>query len=427
MNQGIRVPNETEITSISAHLIRQPFQPEDPNLIRAVDSFLQCKFTVRSTGEGRIIYEITNFNKKEVKVINNTSYLEDFLTEKLHANGIKVGSNLSRQLVSDWVSRCDKLKVSPESFALEGEDVWTFNRIKVDLKQGAFPAWEEFTSRLSDKDAFHAFVWSIFEKKHTGRQALYLHGPNGQDGKSVVIRTITSVFGYENVASLNHSTVGSKNQFQYAIIVGKRLGVYPDCKNTAWVKSEFFRSITSGDLVPIERKHQNPYTERVYLRLLIASNEAPNLTSAGADMSRLIYLEVNPSQTKDDPEWEEKLKNELPQFLHHCREVYKMKCSHHGDIQISQNSQQLLQDCADAAEERWEVILEEKFVLQPDACLPASEFIQICDSIKLTSQDVGNFKSYLGRKNVRSVQRKINGARQRVYAGITTPDKALNV
>lgn len=90
---------------------------------------------------------------------------------------------------------------------------------------------------------------------------------------------------------------------------GKRLAVYPDCKNSKVGMSELLRNVTSGDPVSVEFKNKDPFTAALRIKLLIGANEKPEVTTGPADTSRLIYIEVGKSKNTDDPTWKERLEN----------------------------------------------------------------------------------------------------------------------
>ena len=204
------------------------------------------------------------------------------------------------------------------------------------IKDGPIDAWEEFISRLEPapfaKEIFMAWVYSIFEAKNKGRQALIISG-KGRDGKSAVNNAIRSFLG-SSTQSLGGASL-KNNNFLYADWLGKRLVIYPDCKNKRILSFESIHSLTGGDTVLINPKNDKPFSARIYSKLLVTMNDTPVINDEDNEISRLIYLKVSESKTKDDQGWEVRLKNQMPAFLFKSKEFYEKYVGiGQGDIKL---------------------------------------------------------------------------------------------
>jgi hypothetical protein len=193
------------------------------------------------------------------------------------------------------------------------------------------------------------------------------------------------------------------------------VALYADCKNARFGMTEVVRNVTSGDPVLIEFKGQTPFSTRLYVKLFVASNPKPEFTSQNSDRSRVLYIEVAESTTKDDPTWRDRLKDELPGFLWACRQTYERLCPHHGDIQISDASKALVSGAAESFEDHWEDIFEASFVLDPKNRVPAVRFAADLEKHHLSSHDVSDFKTWLERSHGIKQRRSSDG---RFYDGI---------
>lgn len=256
-----------------------------------------------------------------------------------------------------WRSGGLGLKEEPKPFRFKSEEGWALKKLAFDVSPAPFPAWEEFLSRLSDRKAFMAWVWSVFEMSHQGRQCLYLFGPHGQDGKSVVCRVLSDALG-EAATVIQDSQVSNNSRFVFSSIYGKRFILYPDCKSPTFIRSETFRNLTGSDKVLVEFKGQNPFTADLNVRLAICSNYEPAVTHGNADKSRILPIIVARSEIRDDSRWAGRLKEELGGFLYSCREEYKAQgLGERGQIVMSEHSANFLDKCANTVEEKFESVV----------------------------------------------------------------------
>lgn len=383
---------------------------------------LDCRFKVFHTAEKAVLYNIVNISKKEIGFCQN----EEFLLRRLRQNleekfGKAPEVGLVRQIYDAWRLCTDALKKEPATFTWKGQDEWSFKQLDFAPEDGEFPAWEEFLGRLSSRDDFMAFVWSIFEMKNRSRQFLYLHDPNGEGGKSTVIRVLGSVFGDSFTSLSNAMVTGGGNRWLTAQLYGKRLVAWADCKNPKICMSELIRNITSGDPVPVEFKGGASFNTEMYVKLIIGSNHEPQITSGGADMSRLICLHVaNNEINKDDPTWEVRLRSELAHFLFACREIYEIKCSHHGKIRLDESSNINVEESTSDIEDKFDAIAQKRIVFCEDVETSVKEWVDFCEEeFPRDNNAVGNFKEYLKRKGAKFSRKLVDGHKVTVCYGFS--------
>jgi hypothetical protein len=370
----------------------------DPELVEQFASILDARFKLfrdPKTGEERV-YSLTN---SEATLVRNPKLLETELYK-----GIKQlfspppPVDVVRRAVTLWNFNTQTIEQDPQPFTFEGDERLSFKRFKWKPQEGAFAAWEEFLMRLSDRDAFMAWIWSVFEERNVGRQYLWLHGENGEDGKSVVGRLLAETFG--NAATGITGGNLRELRFFYASIWGKRLVLYADCKNAKLGMHEVVRAMTSGDPVQVEVKNGPTFSAVLHSKLLVMSNYAPDITSGNADLSRCVYITVSESKTKDDPTWESRLRAELPAFLHACREVYSDRCPHHGKVQLSEATTQGVLAAADEFEADFDDLFHQNWATAPaDVAVQAHE---VRSALRLAgfkdSLQQRDFKNWIIRK-----------------------------
>jgi hypothetical protein len=297
-----------------------------------------------------------------------------------------------------WRATTTAIHQEPEPFVFADDDRLAYRRFSWKPEPQPYPAWEQFTKRLSDAPAFMAFIWSVFEPLNTGRQYLWLYG-TGEDGKSVVLGVIKDIFGNAG-AAVNAVNFSKENRFLFSSLLGKRVVVYPDCKKSMMVMGEIVRNITSGDPVPIEFKGKDLFTGVLKCKLLIASNELPILTGGNADKSRCLLVTVAASPIKDDPTWRGQLEEQLPGFLWACKEQYRLRCPLGGKIELSAESEALRDEVIADAESKFEEIFETYFIKNEEAELAARRLREILITAGVRSdQEVRDFKTWMLRSH----------------------------
>lgn len=371
-----------------------------------------------------VVYKIEDPITKQVSRCSNPDVLKRHVAqelEQLFKQGALPKEVRTKRLLSPegilkyWNTRGTAENVAPAAFGWLNDDNWAIKRLLFTPTKSTHPAWDSFLNRLSDKGAFMAWVWSCFESRSRSRQAVWLYGPSAQDGKSTVLRVLASCFG-NAAASVNNTMINSKSQFTLSNFYNRRIVLYPDAKNTSFPMTELFRVLTSGDVVPIEFKGEGTINCVLYVKLIVASNMEPSLTLSNADRSRLIQINVEESENKDDPTWEEKLMDELPAFLYSARSEYGRLCPHHGQIELSELSKQLLIGSAEELTENYQRIFEHVFEKDEEGTVNAGEFYDIMLSRLGTSVNVSRFKQYLFE--ALGVRRSQSASGKRIYKGI---------
>lgn len=388
---------------------------------------LDIRFKLVVNEESSIIYNIKNIEKKEVTICNN----EEYLLRRLHQNIIEEiqmtpTENFLKKVFCAWKMSTEPIR-QPLPFCWKNQDEWTFKKLDFEPCPGNFDSWTEFLLRLSSPEDFMAFVWSIFEIKSRSRQYLYLFDPKGQGGKSTVVSVLGDILG-NAYAAINNSFVNSDAaRWLIGGLFGKRLVGWPDCKNTKFCMSELLRNITSGDDVTVEFKGKQPFTTKMYVKFILASNHEPSITSGGADLSRLIRIDVGENNSKNDPDWRDRLVMELPHFLHECKSWYERKCRNHGNILLSDATHELGHGSTGEVEAKFESIADEYLTFGDGFEATITQWVALCEKVKLSNIEISNFKDWL-RQCHRCLIKKsmINGIRANRCFGFKINERAMS-
>jgi hypothetical protein len=250
------------------------------------------------------VYLYSDVEKKEVRdvgmhvgrlcthVLQNYSRLaDDFKLKTRTKQGTyvvreDVDSKTAREIVDNFVMYKAR-EVEVRQFAWPEEtEVLTLKRLACSPVEGPTPSWDEFLSRLDNPEAFLAWVWSIFETKHRGRQCLFLKGEVGRDGKSWILEQLAKFLG----SAAEAIDQNSEGRFGVGDIYDKRFLAYPDCTNPSFVNSQLFRNITGNDRVRVEKKFEGAFSTSIRARLAVGANFNPITSSEESNLSRLLIV-----------------------------------------------------------------------------------------------------------------------------------------
>jgi P4 family phage/plasmid primase-like protien len=96
----------------------------------------------------------------------------------------------------------------------------------------------------------------------------------GENGKSVLLDTIKTLLGAENVSNVALHDL-EENRFRAAELFGKLGNIFADLDARALRSSSMFKTLVTGDSITAERKFGQPFTFSNYARLLFSANQLP--------------------------------------------------------------------------------------------------------------------------------------------------------
>jgi putative DNA primase/helicase len=183
--------------------------------------------------------------------------------------------------------------------------------------------WLDFMLKLWEKDqqsidTLQEWFGYCLTPDTSQQKILSMFGPK-RSGRGTIARVLTALIGAENVAgpTLNSLTTN----FGVATLIGKPLAIISDARMSGRtdqaVVVERLLSISGEDTLDIDRKHVDPWTGKLPTRLVLISNELPQLKDAsGALPGRMVLLRLTKSFFgKEDRTLTDKLMAELPGIL----------------------------------------------------------------------------------------------------------------
>lgn len=147
----------------------------------------------------------------------------------------------------------------------------------------------------------HKFVWMI---------------GGGGNGKGVLLAILTKLLGDSNVSDSHIEDLGDKHV--RANLEGKLVNISSEMNAEATLPDGYLKSIVAGDRIAAERKYQDPFSFKPFVRLIGATNHLPRLRDFSEGFARrAIILSFNQKFTDEnkDPELEARLTAELPGIL----------------------------------------------------------------------------------------------------------------
>ncbi len=245
-----------------------------------------------------------------------------------HAPEYLATHRTAAEVVDFWADCAPKLADADVAPLLwPGEPGLTWQRLPWELARGPAPTWVSLLGRMSNSDAFCDWIGSLFCPEASLHQYIWVQG-SGHDGKGAINRFLERVFG-PSYRSKHPPRAGDK--FWTYGLIGARLVVLPDCDNSDFVRSGFFKALTGGDPVDVEAKGQMSGTVRLGCKFLVFSNEKPHVGTNKADQRRILYCEFT-TPGEYDPAFEERLWQEGGAFLAGCLAGYQRRYPLHGAI-----------------------------------------------------------------------------------------------
>jgi putative DNA primase/helicase len=166
-------------------------------------------------------------------------------------------------------------------------------------------------------DASKAALQEVFGYVISGRldlQVIVLLVGETRAGKGVIARLLRQLVGPENVAGPTLSSLGG--EFGLSQLLGKPLAVIPDVRLSGRANTvvERLLSISGEDTLSVNRKNRPHWVGKLPTRLMLLSNEVPQLGDASQAIARrfLPFRFTRSWLGREDRNLEGRLHDELP-------------------------------------------------------------------------------------------------------------------
>jgi hypothetical protein len=347
------------------------------------------KFRLCRHKEQLFPFEVKDEDKKILVPIFEGDHQKILIREAsrlwLKETGEPLSPTLAANLYKFWFNHIELIKM-PEPMGRPNDVSWCLHRSNYSPDTSiSFDSWQKILNRMSDPEAFCAWVWGIYTGLYKGRQMLWIHGAHGEDGKSTIASIIgKKLFGPAHNAISNASISSGEKRFLASFFENASLVVYPDANNRKCLMSEAFKSVASAgsDPVLIERKGMQAYTSTLKARMWICSNFAPEITNDNFVVSRLLYINIDKMvDEKPDPTVVKRLEDELPGFLAYAEKCYNDRCPDNYKVRTDDFTEQTIKSMAEQYFDEYETIFSKYWQLtQPDERVEGSRLREILKS-----------------------------------------------
>jgi len=195
------------------------------------------------------------------------------------------------------------------------------SRIQIPIpydEQAKCPRWMQFLQEIFPDDpgkaiALQDFSGYCFLHEIPFEKCLFLVG-NGANGKSVFIKTLTKIIGFENTCSLDPQVFG-EDKFLLGSLKDKLLNICSELSSNKEIAANIFKKAVSGDLIQADQKYlRTPFKFFPIAKHVFSMNEIPVITDRSfAFERRLIVVTFNQTFKGDhvDYQLDKKLEKEL--------------------------------------------------------------------------------------------------------------------
>jgi putative DNA primase/helicase len=176
------------------------------------------------------------------------------------------------------------------------------------------PKFKQFLSQVldSEKEIFVLQEWMGYCLINDVRfaKALLLFG-DGENGKSVLLKTIKHFLGDRNITSLSLQYLES-NPFAPVRLFGKIANIFADLPKKALGQTSVFKMVVSGDSISGEKKGKDSFEFTPYAKMMFSCNEVPRSPDRTRGFfRRWIILKFNQHFPEGDPRRDENLFDKL--------------------------------------------------------------------------------------------------------------------
>lgn len=191
---------------------------------------------------------------------------------------------------------------------------------------------------------------------------------NGANGKSVLLRLLEALAGYENVSGVQPSQFA--NKFQRAHLHGKLVNIVTEIEQGEVIDDAALKGIVSGEPSTVEHKFKDPFQMRPFATCWFGTNHMPHTRDfSDALFRRALILKFDSTFTPElgncDPRLSEKLEAELSGVLNMALNAY-LNAIQHGFT---------MPDSSKQARDEWRLEADQAAQFIEDVCTvdPASE------------------------------------------------------
>lgn len=153
-----------------------------------------------------------------------------------------------------------------------------------------------FLSMMTDSTEEMTFIFEwigyLLVKSYPIAKMLFLVG-NGGNGKSTLIKLMTSIVGENNTSAVSIKSLVN-NRFQGALLYNKLFNTVADIGADFFEDSSIIKALTGDDTITVERKGENGFSYSNFAKMTYSCNKLPKFKDNSAGLERRpIILNLN--------------------------------------------------------------------------------------------------------------------------------------
>ncbi len=171
----------------------------------------------------------------------------------------------------------------------------------------------------------------------------------GMNGKSKFLELLRKFIGEDNVASTELDTLIS-SRFEITRLHKKLVCMMGETNFNEMTKTSIIKKLTGGDLIGFEYKNKDPFNEKNYAKILIATNNLPTTTDKTVGFYRRWCIIDFPNQFSEKKDILEDIpEEEYNSLANKCiiilKDLLKKRCFHNeGSIEDRMNKYEARSD-----------------------------------------------------------------------------------
>jgi putative DNA primase/helicase len=188
------------------------------------------------------------------------------------------------------------------------------------------PTWDGFLHKImSGNKNIIDFLQRVIGYSLTGstrEQCLFILHGNGANGKSTFLKTISDMLGNDYVTNTPTQTLmvrrGESIPNDIAALKGARLVTAVEAEEGQKLAESLVKSMTGGDKMTARFMRGEFFSFEPEFKIFLATNHKPQISGTDKAIWRRIYLipfEVTIPDKEKDPDFPDKLREELPGIL----------------------------------------------------------------------------------------------------------------
>jgi P4 family phage/plasmid primase-like protien len=146
-------------------------------------------------------------------------------------------------------------------------------------------------------------------KHHIDEKAIMFLG-NGDNGKSVLLEYIESLYGEDNISNITLQNIAD-DKFMSADLDGMSANIFTDLGHNELRNTGKIKAIVSNEGIQVQRKHQQGFKLKPYCKLIFSCNRFPKVFDQSQGFFRRWIIVKWERNFDGDPQRDEGLKQKL--------------------------------------------------------------------------------------------------------------------